>query len=108
MGRHRGFFAVRPVDDDQRPVDRATVRRVVQTFRPYRGTVSLVALAIALTSGLGVINPLLIAKVFDNALFGVGDSCGGEPCPNLPLLYFYVGLMIAVPIVTSLIGIAQT
>ncbi|MGZ8630387.1 MAG: ABC transporter ATP-binding protein [Actinomycetota bacterium] len=108
MGRHRGFFAVRPVDEDQRPVDRATVRRVIDTFRPYKRTVALVAVAIAITSGLGVINPLMIKVVFDEALFGPNDVCGGVPCPNLPLLYRYVGIMIAVPIVTSLIGIAQT
>ena len=99
---------MRPVDDDQRPVDRATIRRVVDTFRPYKRTVGLVALAIVLTSGLGVINPLLIKAVFDNALFGSGSSCDGVPCPNLPLLYQYVGLMIAVPVVTSVIGIGQT
>ena len=109
MGRHRGFFAVRPVDDDQRPVDRATVRRVVNTFKPYRGTVGLVAIAIIVTSGLGVVNPLLIAAVFNNALFGEPTgSCAGEACPNLPLLYTYVALMIAVPVITSIIGIAQT
>ena len=94
--------------EDERPVDRATVRRVIDTFRPYKRTVGLVAVAIALTSGLGVVNPLLIAKVFDNALFGTDGSCGGEACPNLPLLYRYVGLMIAVPVVTSVIGIGQT
>jgi len=108
MGRHGGFFAVRPADEEQRPVDRATVKRVVDTFRPYRRTVGLVAIAIVLTSGLGVINPLLIAEVFNNALFGEGGSCAGEACPNLPLLYRLVGFMIAVPVVTSLIGIAQT
>jgi ATP-binding cassette subfamily B protein len=108
MGRHRGFFAVRPVEEDQRPVDRATVRRVIDTFRPYRRTVGLVAIAIVLTSGLGVINPLLIAEIFNNALFGEQGSCAGQACPNLPLLYRLVALMIAVPIVTSLIGIAQT
>jgi len=108
MGRHRGFFAAPPVDEDRRPVDRATIRRVVDTFRPYKRTVGLVAIAIALTSGLGVVNPLLIAKVFDNALFGSDGSCAGVPCPNLPLLYQYVGLMIAVPVVTSVIGIGQT
>ena len=32
----------------------------------------------------------------------------GQPCPNLPLLYLYVGIMIAVPIVTSIIGMGQT
>ncbi|HWC71615.1 MAG TPA: ABC transporter ATP-binding protein [Actinomycetota bacterium] len=108
MGRHRGFFAAPPIEADQRPVDRATVRRVIDTFRPYRGTVALVAIAIAVTSGLGVVNPLMIKVVFDEALFGPDDVCGGVPCPNLPLLYRYVGIMIAVPIVTSLIGIAQT
>ncbi len=108
MGRHRGFFAAPPLDQDRRPVDRATVRRVIDIFRPYKRTVGLVAIAIALTSGLGVVNPLMIKVIFDEALFGPNDVCGGVPCPNLSLLYRYVGIMIAVPIVTSLIGIAQT
>ena len=108
MGRHRGFFAAPPLDQDRRPVDRATVRRVIDTFRPYKRTVGLVGIAIALTSGLGVVNPLMIKVIFDEALFGPNDVCGGVPCPNLSLLYRYVGIMIAVPIVTSLIGIAQT
>jgi ATP-binding cassette, subfamily B, bacterial len=107
MGRH-GFFRVSPIDEDHRKVDRATVRRVVGTFRPYKGKVGLVGLMIGVTSGLGVINPLMIVAVFDNALFGPNGTCEGQPCPNLPLLYFYVGVMIAVPIVTSIIGIAQT
>ena len=99
---------MRPVDEEERPVDRATVKRVVDTFRPYKRTVGLVAIAIVLTSGLGVINPLLIAEVFNNALFGDQGSCAGEACPNLPLLYRLVALMIAVPVVTSVIGIGQT
>jgi ATP-binding cassette subfamily B protein len=107
MGRH-GFFRVPPPDEDRRPIDRATVRRVVATFRPYKGKVGLVGLMIAATSGLGVINPLMIVLVFDKALFGPNGSCAGRPCPNLPLLYLYVGIMIAVPIVTSIIGIGQT
>src|SRR5688572_2413304 len=107
MGRH-GFFRVSPIDEDHRPVDRETVRRVIRTFRPYKGKVGLVGLLIGLTSGLGVINPLMIVLVFDRALFGDNGVCQGQPCPNLPLLYLYVGIMIAVPIVTSIIGIGQT
>ena len=107
MGRH-GFFRVPPIDEDHRKVDRATVRRVIGTFRPYKGKVGLVGLLIGITSGLGVINPLMIVLVFDNALFGDNGVCQGQPCPNLPLLYLYVGIMIAVPIVTSIIGIGQT
>jgi ATP-binding cassette, subfamily B, bacterial len=107
MGRH-GFFRVSPIDEDRRSVDRATVRRVIGTFKPYKGKVGLVGLMIGITSGLGVINPLMIVLVFDRALFGPNGMCEGQPCPNLPLLYFYVGVMIAVPIVTSIIGIGQT
>jgi ATP-binding cassette subfamily B protein len=107
MGRH-GFWHVSPVDEDRRPVDRATVRRVIGTFKPYKGKVGVVGVLIAITSGLGVINPLMIVLVFDKALFGPNGNCAGVPCPNLPLLYLYVGIMIAVPIVTSVIGIWQT
>ena len=45
MGRH-GFFRVPPIDEDRRKVDRATVRRVIGTFRPYKGKVGLVGLMI--------------------------------------------------------------
>jgi ATP-binding cassette subfamily B protein len=85
------------------------VRRVVRTFRPYRRKVAWVALAIVITSGLGVANPLLIKRIFDKTLFGnpAGD-CDGFPCPRLGLLYFYVGMMIVIPVVTSIIGIGQT
>jgi ATP-binding cassette subfamily B protein len=107
MGRH-GFFRVPAAEQDPRPVDRETVRRVIRTFRPYKGKVGLVGILIGLTSGLGVINPLMIVLVFDNALFGRNGTCQGQPCPNLPLLYLYVAIMIAVPIVTSIIGIGQT
>ncbi len=79
-----------------------TVRRIVGLFRPYLAQVLLVAVAIVLTSGLGVVNPLLIRPVFDHALF-----CGSG-CPNLTLLSQLVAVMIAIPIVTSAIGLVQT
>jgi ATP-binding cassette, subfamily B, bacterial len=101
-------MGARPIDEDPRPINRATVRRVVATFRPYRRKVSVVGLMIVITAGLGVVNPLLIVQVFDKALFAPSGDCAGQPCPNLPLLYTYVALMIAVPLVTSIIGIGQT
>jgi ATP-binding cassette subfamily B protein len=92
---------------DARPVNRRTVRRVVQAFRPYRGKVSLVGAAIVLTSTLGVVNPLLIAVIFDKALFP-RTATGQTLPPNLHLLYPLVGLMVAIPIVSGLIGVGQT
>jgi ATP-binding cassette, subfamily B, bacterial len=107
MGRH-GFFRV-PPEHDQRPVDRETVRRVIRTFVPYRRKVTLVALAIVVTSGLGVVNPLLIKWIFDQGLFGDPPGlCSGGSCPQLDVVYLGVGLMVAIPIVSGIIGIGQT
>lgn len=85
------------------------MRRVIRTFRPYRGKVSLVGLAIIVTSGLGVVNPLLIKRIFDHALFGnPPGQCDAGSCPNLHTLYVSVAFMIAIPIVSGVIGIGQT
>ncbi len=90
-------------------VSRRTGQRVVATFAPYRAKIGLVALTIVMTSGLGVINPLLIKLVFDRALFGSpAGSCQGGACPDLPLLYVYVGLMVAIPVISGAIGIGQS
>ncbi|HYZ12114.1 MAG TPA: ABC transporter ATP-binding protein [Actinomycetota bacterium] len=108
MRGHGRFFRI-PAETDARPIGRHTIRRVISTFAPYRRRVTLVGLAILVTSGLGVVNPLLIKAVFDNALFGnPPGSCAGGQCPDLSLLYQYVGLMVAIPIVTGVIGIGQT
>ncbi len=104
MGRHGRFYAVPQPDEDKRPIKRATVRRVVDTFRPYRGKVAWVGAAIVVTSGLGVANPLLIKAVLDNGL-----QCSKYAChPILHLLYVYVGFMVAIPVITGIIGIGQT
>jgi ATP-binding cassette subfamily B protein len=101
---------MRPLpEEDHRPIPKKTVRRVVATFRPYRGKVNLVALAIVVTAGLGVVNPLLIKAVFDKALFGnPAGVCDGQPCPNMSNLFLYAGLMIVIPLITAVIGIGQT
>jgi ATP-binding cassette subfamily B protein len=100
LGRLVGGQASDP--EPSRPVGPAPIRRIVRLFEPYKAQVALAAAAILVTSGLGVANPLLIRAVFDQALF-----CGST-CPNLPLLYRLVGLMILIPLVSSVIGLAQT
>src|SRR5262245_18867270 len=84
------------------PVNRATVRRVASSFRPYKRKIGVVGLAIVVTSALGVVNPLLIKVIFDTALF-----CP-DGCPDIPRLQALVALMIAIPIVSGVIGIGQT
>jgi len=107
MGRSRAPAG--PDGQAVKPKDaRGTLRRIVVIFRPYRAQLALLAVTIVVTSGLGVVNPLLIKQVFDKALFGPNKICSGVPCPNLPLLYRLVALGLAIPVVTSLIGVGQT
>ena len=81
-----------------RKTDARTLRRVTQAFSPYKFQVVLVLIAIILTTGLGLINPLMIRYIFDDAI-GKG---------NLNLLIILVIIMIVTPVVTGIIGVGQT
>jgi ATP-binding cassette subfamily B protein len=78
-------------------------RRVWALFTPYRGTLVAIAAAVLVGSGLGIVTPFLTQATFDRALFPVG----GGPV-DLSLLAWLVGGMIAIPVVTALIGVGQT
>src|SRR5947207_5973698 len=93
-------------DENLKPVEKHTVRRVVDTFKPYKKKVSVVAGLIVVTATLGIVNPLLIKRIFDKALFGNPPGhCTGGACPNLHVLWLLVGLMVVIPVVTGVIGI---
>ena len=81
-----------------RKTDSRTLRRVAQSFSPYKIQVVLVLIAILLTTVLGLVNPLLIQRIFDDA---IGKR-------NLNLLIIYVLIMFTTPIVTGIIGVGQT
>ncbi len=74
-----------------------TARRIVAFFRPYRPQVTVVVVAILVTSLLGLINPLLLGRLIDEVIVG----------RDYEQLNLYVGLMIVIPIVTGLIGVGQ-
>ena len=54
--------------------------RAIRLFRPYRTQVSAVGVLILLTAGLGVVNPVLIKFVFDNAFFQKGEGPTSSCC----------------------------
>ena len=99
-GRRR--FAASSMKQDQPSVPRErrirTASKIVRFFVPYKAEVVIVLVAILLTSFLGVVNPILLKLLIDVA---IGQQ-------KLGLLYLFVSLMIAIPIVSSLIGIGQT
>ena len=95
--------------EEKREIKPQTIRRVIATFRPYRGRVAVVAVAIVITSGLGVVNPLLIKHIFDHGLFGnPPGNCNQGTCPNMHVVWRDVILMVAIPMITAIIGVGQT
>lgn len=102
MALHRmgGGMAVYAEEQKRRgrKTDARTVKRVVGAFKPYTFQVILVFTAIILTTLLGLVNPLLIQRVFDDAI-----AKG-----NTSLLIIYVVIMFITPIVSGIIGVGQT
>src|SRR5437870_13664584 len=81
-----------------RKTDARTVRRVVAAFRPYTFQVMLVLLAIIGTTVLGLVNPLLIQRIFDDAIAK----------RDTKLLVIFVSIMFVTPVVTGIIGVGQS
>ena len=86
-----------------RPRDAEVLRRVVGLLRPYTGRLVLVCAAILVSALLGVVTPFLTQAVFDRALFPA-DGSGVD----VRLLGWLVAAMVAVPLVSSAIGVGQT
>ena len=92
-----------PPDEPERPARPGTLRRILAIFRPYRRRMSLVALLILVTAGLGLINPLLIKVVFDDVIGASGDI--GD---RIRLLLVVTGIMVLTPIISGALGLWQT
>ncbi|HEU0165556.1 MAG TPA: ABC transporter ATP-binding protein, partial [Thermomicrobiales bacterium] len=78
--------------------DAATMRRVAGTFRPYRWRVYFIFFLTILATVLGLVNPLLTEKLFD-------DAIGGK---DLHLLVEIVSIMAITPIISAVITVWQT
>jgi ATP-binding cassette subfamily B protein len=106
FGGHHGASWLRT----NRPNDKPTgviprqrlLRSILALFKPHRWALTGIGVLVLFTAGAGIVNPLLIKVVFDTALFP------GRNGVNLPRLYLIVGVMVAVPIATSAIGVVQT
>lgn len=81
-----------------RPVSKTTFIRVAGFFKPYWRRVLVTVAAILITAGLGLINPYLLKYIIDEAI----------PDRDLTKLYWAVGFMVLVPIISGLIGVGQT
>jgi ATP-binding cassette subfamily B protein len=89
-------------EPSERPADpavrKANLRRIVPLFRAYRARLLAVCALIVLSAAIGVISPFLLRQVLDVAI----------PEENVELLTVLVAGMVAIPIVTGVIGVYQT
>ena len=93
-----GPARVDPADRDQLAESPVSIRRVVALFGPHRWSLLIVTVMIIGTSITGLANPFLLRGIIDQAL----------PQQNVRLLLILVGAMLAITVITSLIGVAQT
>ncbi len=98
----RRFDSFTADDPPQRPSDpavrKANLRRIFPLFRPYRARLGAVCALIVFSAALGVIPSFLLREVLDVAI----------PDRDTRLLTWLVAGMIAIAIVTGIIGVWQT
>src|SRR5206468_4117946 len=78
-------------------IERAQLRRVARYFLPYWRQWLLIFACIAVTAALGVLPPLAVRGILDQAL----------PGRDLRLLYLLVGAIIGLNVLAGLIGVLQ-
>ncbi|WP_424980920.1 ABC transporter ATP-binding protein [Microbacterium sp. S308A+] len=78
-------------------------RRVAALFRDYRGRLLLTGILVVLGAAIAVVPPLIVQRIFDDALFPVAG--GG---PHLDLLLTLVLAMIGLFLLSAVLGVAQT
>jgi ATP-binding cassette, subfamily B, bacterial len=86
------------MDEERKPVRRATLGRVVRLFRPYWRSAILVAIAVACASTLSLANPLLVRQIIDRAL----------PTHDMHLLLLLALAMVGVTLVAGGIDTLET
>jgi len=96
-----------PVERPEDPaVRKANLRRIIRLFRPYRSRLGLVCGLIVVSAALGVVTPFLLRAVLDTAI--QVDPQTDQASVELGLLTALVAGMVAIPIVTGVLGVWQT
>ncbi len=77
-------------------------RRIGELFAPYRVDLSVTIALVLVSAALGVLPPLLTQRAFDDGLFPPAGR------PDVPVLLWLVGAMIALWLVSAALGVWQT
>ncbi|MFT5564047.1 MAG: ATP-binding cassette subfamily B protein, partial [Myxococcota bacterium] len=85
----------------QPPLTAGPYRRIVRRFEHHGGRVAIVVALVLVTAGLGVVNPLLLRRLFDDGLFVAGG-------PDVRTSATLLAWMFAIPLVGGALGLWQT
>ncbi|MDE0545744.1 ABC transporter ATP-binding protein [Microbacterium sp. C7(2022)] len=106
-GGHQGF---RPPDTEAQRRQNAQApkiphlgHRIVELFRPYRWSIAVTAVLVIAGACIAVVPPLLVQRIFDDALFPVDGSA-----PDVPLLWELVLATIGLYLLGAGVGVTQT
>ena len=95
-GRGGGFHGP-SIPRVEGPIRPGTFWRAVRLFRPYRPQLFIVIVLVLIIATLGIITPLLIREVIDDAI----------PNNDRTLLGWLVGIMIAVTVFSGFFNMAE-
>ncbi|MEO1439290.1 MAG: ABC transporter ATP-binding protein [Chloroflexota bacterium] len=96
-GMYRYVFNNSADDNDRQKVTWALVRRVLTYARPYVGKIAAMLALILVSTGLGLISPLIIRQLIDRTL----------PNQNLSQLNMLALALLIIPIFSALLRIVQ-
>src|SRR5947207_14347999 len=81
-----------------RKIDAQTLRRIIASFQPYKARIALTLFATLLSTLLGLLSPLIVRLVFDDAI----------PRRDAHLLVELVLIMLLAPMIGSVVSVWQT
>jgi ATP-binding cassette subfamily B protein len=87
-----------PADKAQLAEHPVSMRRIGALFRPYGGPLAVVTALIVATSLVGLATPFITKHLIDDAI----------PDQDVPLLLMLVGGLLAVTVISSVLGVVQT
>ncbi len=93
-----GWFAYFRADDNKKPqVTWPLLKRVLTYARPYRGRIALMLVAILVTTGLGLLTPLVLRDLIDHTL----------PNRDISRLNLLALALVLIPVLTGAINVFQ-
>jgi ATP-binding cassette, subfamily B, bacterial len=92
-----GWFSYLRSSDEKPKVTWALLRRVLQYSQPYRWHIIGMLGLIIISTGLHLVNPLILRDLIDNTI----------PKRDLGRLWILAGLLLVVPLINGVVGVAQ-